>query len=387
MTARETTSVWRERVLAVMGTMLFAPRARDLHNDQGMNAQRSGSDLMADVVCPTPERATKTEPIAIEVDDAGPSHADLARFDALANQPSSAPPLVLSGRYRLLRRLGSGGMGVVYLAEQLDRGHHRVAIKILDASAREWCRRIDRFLWEARLCSRIRHPNVVTAYEYGSTPQGIVYMVMELLEGHDLKAILRERGRQAGGEAPLGPGRLSWRWTRYVMRQVCAGADALHRAGVVHRDLKASNCFYVRRNAAIKLIDLGIATFEDPLLTAPGMDDRTIVGTPEYMAPEQVRGTPVDRRADVYSAGVLLFELLTGRTPFRGRTTEEVFEQQLGQAPPRLEALDPELAAQLSVPLAVPRGIDEVLHRALAKHPRDRFADMPELAAALDSLA
>lgn len=321
----------------------------------------SGSEVAADVVYPTAVRAAKTEPIEIEIADAGPSHDDLAR---LASEEGE--PVVLAGRYRLVRRLGSGGMGAVFLAEQLDHGRRRVAVKILDASARDWCRAIDRFLWEARLATRIRHRNVVEAHDYGSTPSGVVFMVMELLEGRDLRAIVRDNGG------------LSWRWTRYVMRQVCAGLNALHRVGVVHRDLKSSNCFYVRRTGVIKIIDLGIATFEDPMVTAPGDDERTIVGTPEYMAPEQIRGTPVDRRADVYAAGVLLYELLTGRGPFGGRTTEELFEQQLRHPPPQISELAPNLA--------VPEHLDEVLRKALAKRPSDRFANAIELAAAIDQL-
>ncbi|HVH97213.1 MAG TPA: serine/threonine-protein kinase [Enhygromyxa sp.] len=306
-------------------------------------------------------RAAKTEPIALEIADAGPAHDDLARLAR-----GEGEPLVLAERYRLVRRLGSGGMGAVFLAEQLDRANRCVALKILDASARDWCRAIDRFLWEARLATRIRHPNVVEAHDYGSTPNGIVFMVMELLEGRDLRAIVRENGG------------LSWRWTRYVMRQVCAGLNALHRIGVVHRDLKASNCFYIRRSGAIKIIDLGIATFEDPMVTAPGEEERSVVGTPEYMAPEQIRGAPVDRRADVYAAGVLLFELLTGRVPFCGRTTEAVFEQQLCQPPPALGELAPWVAA--------PEHVDAVLRKALAKRPSERYSNALDLADALEQL-
>ncbi|MFO7564865.1 MAG: serine/threonine-protein kinase [Enhygromyxa sp.] len=327
-----------------------------------MKYRLSGSNLVADVVYPTAVRATKTEPIELEEGaEAGPNHEALARLAR-----GEGEPVVLAGRYRLLRQLGSGGMGTVFLAEQLDCRRRRVAVKVLDSSSRDWCRAIDRFLWEARLAARIRHPNVVEAHDYGSTPEGVVYMVMELLEGRDLRAIIRDNGG------------LSWRWTRYVMRQVCAGINALHQVGVVHRDLKSSNCFYLRRTGAIKIIDLGIATFEDPLVNAPGDDDRSVVGTPEYMAPEHIRGTPVDRRADVYAAGVLVYELLTGRVPFHGRTTEEVFEQQLRHPPPPLTWLDPNAV--------VPERIDEVLQKALAKRPRDRYANMSEFIEALDGL-
>ncbi len=326
-----------------------------------MKYQLSGSEVATDVVYPTPARTANTQPIELELTEVGPSHDDLARL-----ADGDGRPQLLAERYRLLRRLGSGGMGAVYLAEQLDGRDRRVAIKVLDTSAKDWCRAIDRFLWEARLCARIRHPNVVEAHDYGSTPGGVVFMVMELLEGRDLRAIIRDNGP------------LSWRWTRYVMRQVCAGVNALHRVGVVHRDLKSSNCFYVRQTGTVKILDLGIAAFEDPMVPIPGSEDRTIVGTPESMAPEQIRGAPVDRRADVYAAGILIYELLTGRAPFAGRTTEEVFERQLEHPPPSLAEFAPDVA--------VPERLDEVLRKALAKRPRDRYANMLELSEALDGL-
>lgn len=319
------------------------------------------SEVAADIVCTSSMRAEQTRPIeAQSTSDRGPSPEDILRASE-ANKP-----VLLAGRYRLLRRLGAGGMGTVYLAEQLEHPQTRVAVKILDASAHDWCHAIDRFLWEARLCTRIRHPNIVAAHDYGSTPNGVVYMVMDLLEGQDLRALIRARGR------------LNWPWTRYVMRQVCAGVNALHRVGVVHRDLKPSNCFYVHSNGLVKILDLGIATFEDPLATPPGSDDRTVIGTAEYMPPEQIRGTPVDRRGDVYAAGIMIYELLTGRVPFRGHTTEQVFDRQLREPAPPI--------AQLASNLAVPDGLDAVLCKALAKRPRDRHANMIELADALDQL-
>jgi serine/threonine protein kinase len=341
--------------------MCFSQGTLLAQRTEPMKYPASRLDDAAEVGYPTAVRAAKTQPIAIELTDPGPTHEQLARLAR-----GEGEPLLLAERYRLLRRLGSGGMGAVFLAEQIDRGRRRVAVKVLDASAREWCRAIDRFLWEARLATRLRHPNVVEAHDYGSTPGGVVFMVMELLEGRDLRAIVRDNGG------------LSWRWTRYVMRQVCAGLNAMHRVGVVHRDLKSSNCFYVRGTGSIKIIDLGIATFEDPMVTAPGDDDRTIVGTPEYMAPEQIRGTPVDRRADVYAAGVLVYELLAGRVPFAGRTTEEVFEQQLRHQPP--------LLSQLAPNLVVPAHLDEVLQKALAKRPRDRYASALEFVEALNQV-
>ncbi len=306
----------------------------------------AGSEVAVDVVFPANARSRGCA--------RGPSHND---FDRLAR--GEIPELVLAGRYRLERRLGRGGMGSVYFGRHLALGRP-VAIKVLDADDQEWSWAVARFMREARLAARVRHRNIVDVYDFGSTPDGVVYIVMEALFGRDLRAIVKHN-------------RLNWKWTRYLMRQICAGVDAIHRAGVVHRDLKASNCFYVEQSAVIKVLDFGIATIERVTHDDP---KRTIVGTPEYMAPEQIRGAPADRRSDVYAGGILLFELLTGRTPFAGRTAEQVFDQQLHSPPPAL--------ASLISDIAIPPGLDAVVARALAKEPRRRFQSMPELAEALD---
>jgi len=284
----------------------------------------------------------------------GPRHDD---FERLAR--GELAELTLAGRYRLERRLGRGGMGSVYFGRHLALGRP-VAIKVLDAEEQEWSWAVARFMREARLAAKVRHRNIVDVYDFGSTPDGVVYIVMEALLGRDLRAIIKYN-------------RLNWDWARYLMQQICAGVEAIHHAGVVHRDLKASNCFYVEQTRLVKVLDFGIATIErhdDP--------KRTVVGTPEYMAPEQIRGAPADRRADVYAGGILLYELLTGRTPFAGRSAEQVFDQHLHAPVPSLSSRVPELR--------VPPGLDAVLARALAKEPRKRFQSMRELAAAIDEV-
>jgi serine/threonine protein kinase len=286
----------------------------------------------------------------------GPTHAD---FERLAR--GELPELILADRYRLERRLGRGGMGSVYFGRHVTLGRP-VAIKVLDADEQEWSWAVARFMREARLAAKVRHRNIVDVYDFGSTPDGVVYIVMEALFGRDLRAIIRHN-------------RLNWPWARYLMRQICAGVDAIHRAGVVHRDLKASNCFYVEQNRIVKVLDFGIAAIE-----CVSNDDpkRMVVGTPEYMAPEQIRGAPADRRSDVYAGGILLYELLTGRTPFAARTAEQVFDLQLHAPPPSLHSMVPDLV--------VPAGLEAVLARALAKEPRRRFQSMRELAAALEQV-
>jgi serine/threonine protein kinase len=284
----------------------------------------------------------------------GPRHEDFERLTR-----GELSELILADRYRVERRLGRGGMGSVYFGRHLALGRP-VAIKVLDTEEQEWSWAVARFMREARFAAKARHRNIVEVYDFGSTPDGVVYIVMEALAGRDLRAIIKHN-------------RLDWAWTLYLMRQICAGVEAIHRAGVVHRDLKASNCFYVEQTGVVKVLDFGIAINER---LGPEEQKRTIVGTPEYMAPEQIRGAPCDRRADVYAGGILLCEMLTGRTPFAGRTAEQVFDQHLHSPPPSVHALAPDLIA--------PPGIDAVLARALAKEPRKRFQSMAELGAALE---
>lgn len=308
----------------------------------------AGSEVAVDVVYPASTRPRLPGP--------GPSHDD---FERLAR--GELPELILADRYRLERRLGRGGMGSVYFGRHVTLGRP-VAVKVLDADEQEWSWAVARFMREARLAAKVRHRNIVDVYDFGSTPDGVVYIVMEALFGRDLRAIVRHN-------------RLNWQWARYLMRQICAGVEAIHHAGVVHRDLKASNCFYVEQNRIVKVLDFGIAAIEQV-----GNDDpkRMVVGTPEYMAPEQIRGLPADRRSDVYAGGILLYELLTGRTPFAARTAEQVFDLQLRATPPSLWSLVPDLVA--------PPGLDAVVGRALAKEPRRRFQSMRELAAALEQV-
>jgi serine/threonine protein kinase len=308
----------------------------------------AGSRVAVDVVYPASDKSRVRGP--------GPSHED---FERLAR--GELPELILADRYRLERRLGRGGMGSVYFGRHVALGRP-VAVKVLDAEEQEWSWAVARFMREARLAAKVRHRNIVDVYDFGSTPDGVVYIVMEALFGRDLRAIIRHN-------------RLNWQWARYLMRQICAGVEAIHQAGVVHRDLKASNCFYVEQNRLVKVLDFGIAAIE-----RVGNDDpkRMVVGTPEYMAPEQIRGAPADRRSDVYAGGILLCELLTGRTPFAARTAEQVFDLQLHAPPPSLWSIVPELVA--------PQGLDAVLARALAKEPRRRFQSMRELAVALEQV-
>jgi tetratricopeptide (TPR) repeat protein len=265
------------------------------------------------------------------------------------------------GRYRVVEPIGHGGMGIVLLAED-ETLQRKVALKTLkrrDASSRR------RFLREARAAARVSHPNVCPIFEVGEH-RGRPYLVMELLSGETLSSRLR-RG-------PLPPGE-----ALDVGQDLLAALAALHEAGVVHRDVKPSNVFLTAHGA--KLLDFGLArelpkdvaralvTSTD--VTRPGL----VVGTPGYMAPEQILGRPVDARADVFAAGVVLYEALGGRTPFGGETVVQALSGTLYDEPPPL-AGSPALEA-----------LDVPVRRAMAKQPRGRYASALEMAEALRSAA
>jgi eukaryotic-like serine/threonine-protein kinase len=263
------------------------------------------------------------------------------------------------GSYRLDARLGQGGMGQVYRAVHPAIGS-RVAIKVLtpDAAARRDL--VERFFGEARVVNHIRHPNIVGVLDLGQLDDGRPYILMELLEGASLAELLLRRG-----PLPLAT-------VVDIGRQVLAGLGAAHAAGVVHRDIKPDNVF-VQTGGRVKVLDFGIAKLE-PEMSAGSTGTRTgaLLGTPCYMAPEQVACERVDAQADVYAVGALLFEALTGRPPFVGGTVYELFRQHLREAPPRPRALRPE----------IPAALEEAVLRALAKLPADR----PPGAAGLDAL-
>ncbi|MCB9754312.1 MAG: serine/threonine protein kinase [Myxococcales bacterium] len=255
-------------------------------------------------------------------------------------------------------------MGAVYLAEHL-RLRTKVAIKLLlkpDEGVH-----VQRFWQEARAAATIQHEHIVSVMDTGKTPDGRPFFVMEYLEGEDL------------GRALARAGRFSWRTTRRIMRQILVALRVAHRRGVIHRDLKPENCV-VRLDEAgkerIKLLDFGVAKLiqEDPSyssLTKTGI----ILGTPRYMAPEQVRADGVDARVDLYAAGVIMFELLTGAPPFDGPSPVAVLTQHITQRPPRLRDVYPALE--------VPEGVEELVARALKKRPEDRIQSADEFLAAL----
>lgn len=316
---------------------------------------------LADESSAIPRQRTSddTRPIEVAYHRRGPDLRDIVRL-----YQGEIASLCFADRYRIGRRLGRGGMAVVFGGEHLVLGQP-VAVKILVAREADRERATARFLREAQLGTRIRHENIVETFDYGETPEGLVYLAMELLEGEDLRALIE---RHEG---------LPWARVRALMLQICDGLAAVHAAGIVHQDLAPSNCFRVLADGEerIKLIDFGVAA----TIAEAREGSRMIVGTPQYMSPEQARGGAVDARSDVYSAGIILCELLTGHVPFQGPAIA-VLAAQIEEAPPSLQQLAP---AGMHIDPAIQR----IYERAVAKDPAQRFASAAELAAAIEAVA
>ncbi|HYS09662.1 MAG TPA: protein kinase [Myxococcales bacterium] len=262
--------------------------------------------------------------------------------------------VVLGERYRLERELGRGGMGRVYVAHdlKLDRD---VALKVLSPGEHDE-QDIRRFEQEARAAGALEHPNVVAVHDIG-THQGAPYIISELLQGHTLRDALE------GGPLPTAT-------ALDYARQLARGLAAAHAKGVVHRDLKPEN-LYVTEQGVLKILDFGIAKLAAaPAALAPSTDSGTLIGTVGYMAPEQVRAQSVDRRADLFAFGAILYEMLTGRRAFSGASGVETAYAVLNDEPPPL-------------PDSVPRALQRIVRQCLAKDRDARFASAGDLEAAL----
>lgn len=268
---------------------------------------------------------------------------------------------VINGRFKILKKIGQGGMGAVYLAEQVGIGH-RVAIKFLKQEYSTDIEVARRFLNEAKTYAKVAHPNAVTFHEFGQDDEGNLFIAMEYCEGVDLKRTIAERGRLPVVEAVE------------VIVQVADVLAEAHQKRIVHRDLKPENIMIRKglRGMHAKVLDFGIARLMDAStqLTVAG----AIAGTPRYMSPEQVEGKEVDARADIYSLGIVCFEALTGKQPFDGSTIAEIMRKQVMDPLPRLGAF----AQELDLP-----ALQSTLDRACAKRREDRFGDMIAFATAL----
>jgi len=281
---------------------------------------------------------------------------------------------LLAGRYLLEKRLGRGAMGQVYLARDQNLVTRRVAVKtvrpdILNDEDLQEGEAIARFEREARAAASIRHPNVVDVTDFGKSSDGVFFLVMEYVEGETLYQLLRREGT------------LNAQRTAALLRQVVAGIEAAHDEGILHRDLKPANIFIMQHrrkggsgmeDGFVKVGDFGLAKIvhanRADVISASGPASRGIVGTPEYMAPEQMQARmQLDARADIYALGTLAYHMLGGRPPFTGNITQ-LITQKLMQAPPPLTGLRSDISVE----------VERAIMHALAKEPADRPSSASE---------
>jgi serine/threonine-protein kinase len=273
-----------------------------------------------------------------------------------------------NGEYRIVERIGTGGMGSVYKAEQPSM-NRMVAIKVLHAKFADRHDLVARFRREARAMSQLSHPNTARVYKFGELPDGSAFFVMDYMQGRNLASTVREEGPMEAGRAIN------------IMVQVCGALDEAHRAGIIHRDLKPENIFLTQQGGSSdfpKVLDFGLAKVSEQqlgrgsmMLTQQGM----VFGTPEFMSPEQTQGETLDRRSDIYSLGLILYELLTGKLPFEATKPVDVMKAHVKEPPIPLSdrvagrRFDPQL--------------DAVISKALAKKREDRYETAIDLANAL----
>jgi serine/threonine-protein kinase len=274
----------------------------------------------------------------------------------------------LADKYRIEELINEGGMGAVYRATHvlMDK---TVAIKVLHPALAADDKIVARFSREARAASRISHPHALSVTDFGESGNGIVFLVMEYLKGETLKEVIHNEGQM-----PLPR-------VVEIIRQVCGALEAAHAEGVVHRDLKSDNIMLVDVGGGdwAKVLDFGIAKItekvgQDPALTAPNL----IIGTPQYMSPEQCsQAAEIDSRSDIYSLGVILYEMLVGHVPFTGESPTAIMMKHLQEPPPSV----------LEERKDLPASIGRVVTRAMAKRPEDRFQTVSELSEELTSAA
>ena len=276
----------------------------------------------------------------------------------------------LSRRFRLVRRLGAGGMGTVFLAEQIGVGNRPVALKVLNRKLLDDPEFLLRFQNEAGSTGRIHHPNVVTIYESAQADDGTPYIAMEFLEGESLRELVKKRGALPVAEVVE------------IIQQVADGLDAAHDLGIIHRDLKPDNIFLTRDKRGrlvVKVVDFGIAKLrESTTHTMTGM----VLGTPAYMSYEQasgMRSDELDARSDIYLLGVVVYEMLTGRVPFHSDTPVGYLRKRLMEEPPPLSVAAPGLG--------VSSAVENAVMRALTKERDQRYSSALDFARDLASTA
>jgi eukaryotic-like serine/threonine-protein kinase len=305
-------------------------------------------------------------PTLISDDDEITSYQAVVNLSGRNSHPSMAGRII-DRKYRLDAKIGFGGMGDVYRASRLLIGDH-VAIKILHAAHVSDPQAGERFRREAQAAARLRHPNAVSIHDFGVSSEGLVYLVMELVEGQNLRQIIKQQG-------PLSPATVS-----EITNQVCSALQVAHKQDVVHRDLKPDNIMVnvTISGMYVKVLDFGIAKLRDLSannLTVTG----NVMGTPHYMSPEQCLGEEIDSRSDLYSLGVVVYQMLTGSLPFNPPTATAIVMQQVQKEPPSLRSLN------LSISPAVEAVVLHILAKRREDRPQSAEALARELAAAVNA--
>ena len=272
---------------------------------------------------------------------------------------------IIEDRYRIEARIGAGGMGTVYQATRLMIGD-AVALKVLHAEQVADPQAAERFRREAQAAARLKHPNAVSIYDFGVSREGLVFLAMELVEGQSLRSIIKQQGPLTVPAAAE------------IMHQACAALDEAHRQNIVHRDVKPDNIIIAATASGlrVKVLDFGIAKLRDLAPSAHNLTQTgSVMGTPHYMSPEQCLGEELDGRSDIYSLGIVLYEMLAGVVPFNSPTATAVVVQHVQQAPPSLRALN----------ISISPVVEAVVLRALAKKRDERPSTAADLARELSA--
>ena len=278
--------------------------------------------------------------------------------------PDKFVGLVLDAKYQVERLIGKGGMGNVYEAKHLHMGLP-VAVKILHPHLVTDSTAVERFRREARSARTVNHPNAISIMDFGVTSDNVLYLVMELINGISLQEVLKKETTIESSRAVR------------IMRQVCLAVDVAHQKSIIHRDLKPDNILildYGKDTEKVKVIDFSIAKMKesgkDPNLTSAGV----VVGTPQYISPEQAQGLELDNRSDIYSMGIILYQMLTGNVPFTGKTSAMLLMQHIQAKPKSPREIKPE----------IPIRLEQSVLRSLSKQAKDRQQSAAVLAQELE---
>jgi serine/threonine protein kinase len=305
--------------------------------------------------CPICEKRFENESEVCDIDG--------ARLKKSGAEEDKLIGSLMKGRYQVRKKLGAGGMGSVYLADQVSIGR-KVALKILHGAYATDEEFIRRFRHEARMAASLNHHNIVTVYDFDQGDDGSLFIAMEYVDGRSLSEIIKREG-------PLDIGRAV-----RLGSQIAEGVGAAHAVGVIHRDIKPDNIMVVGigEKEEVKLMDFGIARLRDTGAMTRLTRSGVLMGTPAYMAPEQIEGGgDVSERTDIYALGLVLYEMLSGGAPFKASTPGTVLVKQLREMPVPLRKLRPE----------VPAAVERVVMQALEKKPQSRQRDMEEVAQGL----